>query len=359
MKKQPLYKKIYDNIKRAVNEGVLIPGDRIPTVDELRSKYDVSHITVLHALKELQNDRIIEASGKRYAVAGTRTVHSLQNMACIGVLTRTLWPWSIKDNYFNDINYGIDDECAVCNLTEIRIPKCRMLNAFPVVPRASLDEIVGSVDRMPEVDGFIFDERIPDEQISMILSRRPVPAVVVNRRTGLDIPAVIPDSAGAVRLLVETGLRLGCKGFIFSRDSANTQVGIERLQAFIDMGIAPEHRRVISNASIVTMDLALKEFFSAFDELAPLGKIMIIAHGDSYARSLLGVLGGQLEWKGTPFCIAGINNLGAAVNFSPRLCSVDVGSVEIGRMAVRALCSGYCNKVLSPPVKLEMGETLC
>ena len=359
MEKKLLYRKIYDNLKMAVNEGVLLPGDRIPTVEELRAKYGVSHITVLRALKELQSDRIIEASGKRYAVAGTRNVHTLKNMSCIGVLTRTLWPYSLRDNYFNDINYGIDDECAVCNLSEIRLPKCRMLNAFPIVPKSSLDEIVSSVEQMPDVDGFIFDERLPDEEISRILAMRQVPAVVVNRTTALDIPAVVPDGAGAVKLLVETGRRLGCKGFIFCRDTANSPIGIERLQAFLRMDIPENQRRIVSNTSIVTIDLALREFFQAFEELKDLGKIMIIAHGDAYARSLLGTLGNKLELHGVPFCIAGINNLGSAVNFSPRLCSVDVGTVEMGRLAVRALCSGHCNKVLSPEIKLEMGETLC
>ena len=51
MKAKLLYRTIYDNLKKAVNEGVLLPGDRIPTVEELRTRYGVSHITVLRALK--------------------------------------------------------------------------------------------------------------------------------------------------------------------------------------------------------------------------------------------------------------------------------------------------------------------
>ena len=358
MKEAPAYKKICTELKGQIASGVLPPGSLLPTVKELRERYGVSHITILHALRELRAEGTVEAAGRRCAVPARSAFPELRTFSTVGVLTRSLWPFSVKDNYFNDINFGIDDECAVCNLAEVRLPPCRLLNAFPVIPLSTLEEIRRACARLPEIDGFIFDERLPDETIAEILEERHLPAVVVNRRTALDIPAVLPDNAGAVNLLVETARRFGCENFIFCRDSSDSPNGRERLEAFLAAGVPPERRRIVNDVTAMTIQKALPEFFAAFDELKHTGRIMILAASDSYARELLNLSGNCQEFDKVPFSIAGIGNLGHARNFSPRICAVDTGSVQLGRLAVRTLCGGAACNVIHPPIRLELGETL-
>ena len=49
----PLYQQIYDEIKHAIDNGIYVPGDKIPTETELSTKYAVSRITVRRAIEDL------------------------------------------------------------------------------------------------------------------------------------------------------------------------------------------------------------------------------------------------------------------------------------------------------------------
>ena len=49
----PLYQQIYDEIKHAIDNGIYVPGDKIPTEAELSTKYAVSRITVRRAIDDL------------------------------------------------------------------------------------------------------------------------------------------------------------------------------------------------------------------------------------------------------------------------------------------------------------------
>lgn len=52
---QPLYQRIYDDIKAAINDGVYPPESKIPTEAELSDLYSVSRITVRRAIEDLSN----------------------------------------------------------------------------------------------------------------------------------------------------------------------------------------------------------------------------------------------------------------------------------------------------------------
>ena len=105
-----LYQKIIDELRAEIESGALKTGDRIPTVNELRGRYEVSHITVLRAYRELQDAGFIVQQGKRYVVNTRENRQMKKNHNCIGLLVRPLWPYNDKDIYFNEINYGIQDE---------------------------------------------------------------------------------------------------------------------------------------------------------------------------------------------------------------------------------------------------------
>lgn len=55
----PLYQQIKEDLLAQINQGILHPGDKIPTEHELIQKYQVSRITVSKALNELKADGII------------------------------------------------------------------------------------------------------------------------------------------------------------------------------------------------------------------------------------------------------------------------------------------------------------
>jgi DNA-binding LacI/PurR family transcriptional regulator len=53
LKKKVLYRSLVDDIKRQIDERLLLPGDKLPSIADLAGDHHVSHITVRSALAEL------------------------------------------------------------------------------------------------------------------------------------------------------------------------------------------------------------------------------------------------------------------------------------------------------------------
>jgi GntR family frlABCD operon transcriptional regulator len=54
------FQRIVDDLRAAILEGRLRPGEQVPTVAALCQTYDVSKVTVLKALSELRKANLIE-----------------------------------------------------------------------------------------------------------------------------------------------------------------------------------------------------------------------------------------------------------------------------------------------------------
>ena len=52
---EPLYQKIYNDIREKIKSGALPLGTKVPTEFELMEQYSESRITTARALKELAN----------------------------------------------------------------------------------------------------------------------------------------------------------------------------------------------------------------------------------------------------------------------------------------------------------------
>ena len=81
----PLYQQIYDEIKHAIDNGIYVPGDKIPTETELSTKYAVSRITVRRAIEDLgaalyrtdtQGTIAVFSDGEHLEFAQEPSVHS-------------------------------------------------------------------------------------------------------------------------------------------------------------------------------------------------------------------------------------------------------------------------------------------
>ncbi|SFV04255.1 GntR family transcriptional regulator [Alicyclobacillus macrosporangiidus] len=56
----PVYQQVVDGVKAAVAKGMLVPGDRLPSVRELAVELAINHNTVAKAYQELERARVIE-----------------------------------------------------------------------------------------------------------------------------------------------------------------------------------------------------------------------------------------------------------------------------------------------------------
>ena len=70
---EPKYKKLKTSIIQMINSGEFKPGDKFYSENELKSKYDVSSITIVKALRELVNEGyVVRYQGKGTYVSKRR-----------------------------------------------------------------------------------------------------------------------------------------------------------------------------------------------------------------------------------------------------------------------------------------------
>ncbi len=87
----PLYKQVVEHIKNQIRSGVLKPGDRIGSHQELVREYKVSLITIRKALSELINEKILYSRmGKGTYVADQRKAPDFKGHINIGLVLRDL-----------------------------------------------------------------------------------------------------------------------------------------------------------------------------------------------------------------------------------------------------------------------------
>ena len=106
----PLYVQLYTELKRAIDEGDLKPGERFPTESELVEKYHVSRTTVRNALKEMTKESYLV----RYRGRGSYVSQKKMSR-----------PLSAKVNSFSEICREINCKPGA------RVMKCQLEDALP------------------------------------------------------------------------------------------------------------------------------------------------------------------------------------------------------------------------------------
>ena len=61
----PLFNQLMDEIKKAVMDGLLKPGDSLPSIRQLANDLELNHNTVAKAYRILERDCVIQTKGYR------------------------------------------------------------------------------------------------------------------------------------------------------------------------------------------------------------------------------------------------------------------------------------------------------
>ena len=61
----PLFKQLMNQIKKAVMDGLLKPGDSLPSIRQLANDLELNHNTVAKAYRILERDSVIQTKGYR------------------------------------------------------------------------------------------------------------------------------------------------------------------------------------------------------------------------------------------------------------------------------------------------------
>ncbi|UCD37243.1 MAG: GntR family transcriptional regulator [Fidelibacterota bacterium] len=104
----PLYRQISADIKQQISSGELLPGDQIPSQNELARQYGVSLLTVKQARAELINSGLLYSRvGKGVFVAQTRKTTEPSAQQTIGLVLRDL-----KDPFFSLIVHSVEEKLS-------------------------------------------------------------------------------------------------------------------------------------------------------------------------------------------------------------------------------------------------------
>lgn len=86
----PLYQQLADQLRQAVLGGVLQPGEKLPTLQEMAASCNVARVTVRQAVLMLVDEGLLEARQGR----GTHVARQLPSRPCTNM--RTSWSALIK-----------------------------------------------------------------------------------------------------------------------------------------------------------------------------------------------------------------------------------------------------------------------
>lgn len=70
----PIYQQLVDGVKEAIARGVLVPGERMPTVREMATQLSINPNTIAKAYQKLEGEGIIETMRSRGTFVSGRPV---------------------------------------------------------------------------------------------------------------------------------------------------------------------------------------------------------------------------------------------------------------------------------------------
>ena len=364
-----MYQKITDDIKGAVDYGILKPGDKVPSVSALKGKYGVSHITALRVYKELSDLNYVQQKrGCGYFVRSNKELKRPSFTGNIGCFIRPLRGYTNTDNYFNDINLGIQTEICNRHVNMFTSHTVISLNR-PPVSDASLEHIVDAMLEVADnVDGYLVDERIPDDMLQKVLRSVGKPMVIINRLSKLSVDTVTPPNREGMLKGLDTAVRMGYDSFIYCNPGIEQTNFMERLAAFksfiADHSIAGSRTLIVEDCCINPLSETLKSLEEGIKQLKPQGKILIVAGVDPIGRECLGWLPTINLRPGKDIGVLSTDGFGYTNFKKPEMTSISSKPEQIGAMSVDLLLQRISSEIhaspqnYSPEATFSFGETI-
>lgn len=164
----PLYKQLEDILKKAIEDGTLRSGTRLPTEAELSAQYNVSRITVRKALSTLSQNRLLERkSGKGTFVAERKIQRNISGVLSFTEMCRMLGyepgaktiKLAIEDPNEDDIK----QMKLASNEKIIAVERIRSVNGTPI----SIE-----MTKLPEEFFFLINENLDNTSLYELLSSK-------------------------------------------------------------------------------------------------------------------------------------------------------------------------------------------
>jgi DNA-binding LacI/PurR family transcriptional regulator len=370
MQKTLLYKSITQDILETIEKGKLKPGDKIPSVKELCSSYDVSHVTALRVFRELSNsNHIMQKNGHQgYFVCSQSAVVNSVATSTIGCIIRPLREIRETDNYFNEIICGIQKEAYNKRYDLLSSHLSAIFNKFHLADHVQSDILETVRGMAPKVDGFLMDELIPDMIIREVMKITRKPIVIVNRTSSLEVDTVSSADKDGISDLFDAAWRMGYNKFIYCTSGYATENELARFEAFNAMvkkhKIPAENWGVVKDFAKNSLEDTLSVMMEMYEKLKENGKVLLMTPSDEIARTCIEPLAEKKIKIPSDLGITGFYGTGFAYYRKPELATIRIPAEDVGAQAVDVLVEKILNrdymaaKKLAVKGNLSLGESI-
>jgi GntR family transcriptional regulator len=152
---QPLYHRVYREIAKGIENGILAPGDRLPSERSLCDQLGVSRATVRRAVEELTADGLVEARGRASFVRDDAVVEPPNTLMSLSEVARSRALDATSRVLRGEVRSATIDEAdafAIAPGADVfELERLRMLDGLPIaldVNRVPLRILPGA----PEID---------------------------------------------------------------------------------------------------------------------------------------------------------------------------------------------------------------
>ncbi|WMJ90609.1 GntR family transcriptional regulator [Anaerocolumna sp. MB42-C2] len=224
MKNSFLYMNIYDDLKKKIDQGFFRDGDRIPSEEELKTRFGVSMITVKKALSMLKEEGLLQRIPGVGTFVKGRTLNNeeeekesnIPTVKKIGLVME-----HVSSSFGLDLLYKLDRSLEESGY--------KMITRFSYYSSEKeteeidflLDSGIEGLIVMP-CHGVYYNPRI----LKLILEGFPV-VVIDKKMEGISVPSVRTDNKQAIKTLVKYLWEQGCRKLGFASSEI---VGTSSLQ---------------------------------------------------------------------------------------------------------------------------------
>ncbi len=327
-KKIPLYKQVYDLLKKDIQDGKYKRGDLLPSERDLSTLFDVDRITVRKSLELLVNDGLVEKIAglgtrvKEFPTPGIRDAANVRNI--LFTLPRAS---SMVDRITEPFNaslfYRIEREC-----------KSREYGL--IYSTLDHDDDLFRVVNGNNISGIIFVSKIEEKFYEQAMMLR-IPAVLVNNKYEA-YPSITADNEKgayeAVKHLTglghkKIGIILGKEGYITSIERFN---GYKR--ALTDAGIDWQSQ-VIADGDW-TFDGGYNAMLKILENKDPLPTAIFAANDMTALGAIEAIKASGLSVP-EDISIVGFDNIEQCKFCHPQLTTVSVDTDMLGKAACQYL----------------------
>ena len=133
---QPLYHRVYREIAKEIESGVLEPGDRLPSERWLCDELGVSRATVRRAIEELVTDGLVEGRGRGSFVTGDALVEPPNMLMSLSELGRARGLAASAQVLASEVRPATLDEAEAFGIAPgaelFALQRLRMLDELPI-----------------------------------------------------------------------------------------------------------------------------------------------------------------------------------------------------------------------------------